>query len=96
MLKHFNDGWEISKKHNKVFPAQKYDVWAIFRNCRLDKPDHLIVHVGTNDLNSEVSSKSIAKLIVDLAMSVKTKSNDVSVSNIVLTTDNPLLKLSRM
>ena len=26
MLKHFNDGWEISKKHNKVFPAQKYDV----------------------------------------------------------------------
>ena len=54
------------------------------------------MHVGTNDLNSEVSSKSIAKLTVDLAMSVKTKSNDVSVSNIVLTTDNPLLKLSRM
>ena len=46
---------------------------------------------GTIDLNSEVSSKSIAKSIVGLAMSLKTESNDVSVSNIVLRTDNPLL-----
>ena len=57
----------------------------------IDEPDHFIVHVGTNDLNSEVSSKSIAESIVDLAMSLKTVSNDVSVSNIVLRTDNPLL-----
>ena len=26
-----------------------------------DGPDHFIVHVGTNDLNSKVPSKSIAK-----------------------------------
>ena len=56
-----------------------------------DKPDHFIMHVGTNDLNSEVSPKSIAESIVDLAMSLKTESDDVSVSNIVLKTDNSLL-----
>ena len=60
-----------------------------------DEPDHFIVNVGTNDLNSEVPSKSIAESIVDLAMSLKTESNDVSVSNIVLRTDNSLLNQKR-
>ena len=55
-----------------------------------DEPDHFIVHVGTNDLNSEVSSKSIAESIVYLTMTLKTESNNVSVSNIVLRTDNSL------
>ena len=53
------------------------------------KPDHFIIHLGTNDLNSKVSSKSIPESIVDLAMSLKT--NDVSVSDIILRTDNSLL-----
>ena len=56
-----------------------------------DEPDHFIVHVRTNDLNSEVSSNSIAESIVDLAMSLKTESNDVSGSNIKLRTDNSFL-----
>ena len=56
-----------------------------------DEPDHFIVHVGTNDLNSEVSSNSIAESIVDLAVSLKTESNDASVSNIKLRTDNSFL-----
>ena len=41
-----------------------------------DGPDHFIIYVETNDLNSEVSSKSIAESVVDLAMSLKTESND--------------------
>ena len=56
-----------------------------------DQPDHFIVHIGTNDLNSKVSSKSIAESIVDLTMSLKTESNDESISNIVLRTGNSLL-----
>ena len=38
-----------------------------------------------------MSSKSIAESIVNLAMSLETESNDVSIFNIVLRTDNPLL-----
>ena len=56
-----------------------------------DEPDHFIIHVGTNNLNIEVLSKSITESIADLAMSLKRESNDVNVSNIVLRTDNPLL-----
>ena len=44
-----------------------------------DEPDHFIVYVGTNDINSEVLSKSIAESIVDLAVSLKAEWNDVSV-----------------
>ena len=39
-----------------------------------------------------MSSKSIAESIIDLPMSLKTESNDVSVSNIIFRTDNPILK----
>ena len=56
-----------------------------------DKPDDYIVHVGTNDLNWDVPSKSIQESIVNLAMFLKTESNDVSAYIIILRTDNPLL-----
>ena len=56
-----------------------------------DQPELSIAHVATNDLSSKVSSK----LIVDIAISLKTESNDASVSNIILITDNPLLSQKR-
>ena len=97
MVKHFN-GWEMSKKiknckvYVRSFPGAKVQCMDDYKKPSVrDKPDHFIIHVGTNDLNSEVSPKSIAESIVDLAMSLKTESNDVSVSNIILRTDNSLL-----
>ena len=97
MVKHLN-GWEMSKKiknckvYVRSFPGAKVQCMEDYKKPSIrDKPDHFIIHVGTNDLNSEVSPKSIAESIVDLAMSLKTESNDVSVSNIILRTDNSLL-----
>ena len=97
MVKHLN-GWEMSKKiknckvYVRSFPGAKVQCMDDYKKPSVrDKPDHFIIHVGTNDLNSEVSPKSIAESIVDLAMSLKTESNDVSVSNIILRTDNSLL-----
>ena len=97
MGEHLN-GWEMSKniKNCKVyvqsFPGAKIQCIDDYKKPSMrDEPDYFIVNVGTNDLNSEVPSKSIAKSIVDLAMSLKKESNDVSVSNIVLRTNNPLL-----
>ena len=97
MVKYLN-GWEMSKeiKNCKVyvrsFHGAKVQCMEDYKKPSIrDEPDHFIVHVGTNDLNSEVSSKSIVESIVDLAMSLKTESNEVSVSNIVLRTGNSLL-----
>ena len=42
-----------------------------------DEPDQFNLHVGTYDLNSELSSESTAELIVKLAMLLKTELNNV-------------------
>ena len=48
-----------------------------------DKPDHIIFHVGTNDIPLDKDAGDIAKSIVDLAMSAKSPTCDVSISNII-------------
>ena len=55
-------------------------------------PNHFILHVGTNDLNSSRTSGVIAKEISDLATLLKNNQHDINVSNIILRTDN--LKLN--
>ena len=53
-----------------------------------ENSDHFILHVCTNDLNMKRSPELIAKSIVDLATMLKGNSHDVSVSNIIVRTDN--------
>ena len=53
-----------------------------------ENPDHFILHVGGNDLNTERSLELITESIVDLATALKGNSRDVSVSNITVCTDN--------
>ena len=79
------------KVYEWSFPGTKVQCMDDYKKLSIrDEPDHFIVHVGTNDLNSEVSSKSIAESIVYLTMTLKTEPNNVSVSNIVLRTENSL------
>ena len=51
-------------------------------------PDYFILQVGTSDLNAERPSELMSKPIVDLATTLKGNSRDVSVSNIIVCTDN--------
>ena len=74
MVKHLN-GWETSKKiknckvHVRSFPTAKAQWTDGYKKPSIrDKPDHFIIHVGTNDLNSQIPSKPIAESIVDIAM----------------------------
>ena len=53
-----------------------------------DKPSHLILHVGTNDLNTSKTAESIATSIVEQAITIKDDHHDVSLSNIVIRRDN--------
>ena len=50
---------------------------------RDDKPDHTILHVGTNDLRTEKTASQIANSIMDLTTSLKNNGNLVIVSGIV-------------
>ena len=96
MIKHLN-GWDMSKKvhkseckvYVKSFPGAKTSCMKDYVKPSLrSTPNHFILHVGTNDLNSNQTSEVIAKEIVDLATSLKNNQHDVSVSNIILRTQN--------
>ena len=79
MLKHLND-WEMSKKKVKsdckIFVKQFSGATT---NCMEDymkpslrkDPNHIILHVGTNDLILDRTSQDIATSIVNLACSIK-------------------------
>ena len=58
-------------------------------------PSHFILHVGTNDLISNQTSEAITKDIADLTTSLKNNQHGVSVSNIILRTDNSKLNVKR-
>ena len=47
-----------------------------------EKPDHIVLHVGTNDLVSGRSPDLIVKSIVDVTSSMKNENHDVTFSNI--------------
>ena len=52
------------------------------------KPDHVILHTGTNDFRSEKTASQIARSITELATSLKDNDNSVIVSGIVPRNDN--------
>ena len=58
-------------------------------------PSHFILHVGTKNVDSNQTSEVIAKEIIDLATSLKNNQHDVSVSKIMLRTDNSKLNAKR-
>ena len=54
-------------------------------------PDNLILHVGADDLSFKTPSMDIAELMINLACRLKNEMNDVSVSAIILRTDDKKL-----
>ena len=96
MIKHTN-GWEIARKlkanckvYAKAFPGAT-------TQCRMDymkssiraKPDHIILHVGTNDLQSNATPSEIAEKTTSLVSEMKSNKCEVSISAIIIRTDKP-------
>ena len=90
-------GWDINKRidnkrkvYERQFSGSKVDSMKDYmKPCiRENNPDHLIFHVGTNDVPSNKRAKSIAESIVSLAKEVKASKADVSISSIVPRNDN--------
>ena len=89
MIKHLN-GWGMSKKVNnpgckiyvKHFSGAKTTCMKdyIQRSLR-NAPNHLILHVATNDLDPDKTDKSIANTKIDLTTSLKNDQHDISISN---------------
>ena len=90
LIQHLKD-YEMSKKVGKCTVFMKSLGGAKVR-CMKDhmkptirkKPDHFILHIGTNNLNSEREPELTSKSIVDLACRMKCNSVDVSISNVIV------------
>ena len=55
---------------------------------RENYPAHVVIHVGTNELDSEGQAEVIAKSIVDVAKSIRTNTRTVNISGIVPRNNN--------
>ena len=94
MVKHV-EGWELSKSTNqkvyvRSFTGAKVKCMKDYvKPCiRENDPDHVIMHVGTNEMNSELPPERIAKSVIDVAKNVKTDTRSVSISGIIPRNDN--------
>ena len=54
---------------------------------RKNNPDHIILHVGTNDIPTSKDPLAIVQSIVDLAKNVMTRDGSVTISGIILRND---------
>ena len=92
-------GWEISKKLQNANVSVRHFSGAKVR-CMKDylkpslreNPDHFVLHVGTNDLDSDRSPDLMAESIVDVVSSLKTDKHDVTISNIITWSDRFMAK----
>ena len=87
-------GWEMSKKLKNANVYVKHYAGTKARSMKdhtkpslRERPDHIVLHVGTNDLVSDRPPDLIAKSIADTASSVKNENHDVTVSNIIARAD---------
>ena len=59
-------------------------------------PEHIILHVDTNGLNTEKTASQVSKSILDLANSLKNETNTIHVSLIVPRNDRLNTKVNEV
>jgi len=88
----FVKGWEIAKAvedRHKVY-VRSFSSSSVRGmkdymkpTLRENDPDHILLHVGTNELSSDKEPELIAKSIIDLGKPIKKKNCGFSVSGII-------------
>ena len=63
---------------------------------RDENQDHIIMHIGTNDLNSQNNPERVAKSIVDLAKGMVSQKKKVTVSGIIPRNDKQNKKAEKV
>ena len=96
MVKHL-EGWKLKNSlgsnHNvyvRSFLGAKVKCMKDYVNpcVRENNPEYVMLHVGTNELNSELTPDRIAKSIIDVVKNIQTNHRTVSISGIVPRNDN--------
>ena len=92
------NSWKTAKRRQanckiyvKTFSEQRLHEGGLYEIVHKKSPDRFILHVDTNDLFSEKCSMKIAKSSIILTCRLKNEIHDVSVSTIILRTDDKIL-----
>ena len=91
------NGYLLTKKlrHKKLIKTRSFSGAKV--SCMYDhvkptirefNPNHIILHVGTNELKSSKTASQISRSVIDLALSLKSEANAVTISLIVPRKDN--------
>ena len=79
---------ENCKVYVKGFSGEKTECMKDYAQPAItENPDHILIHVGTNDLPTRRQPDITAEDIIQLALKLKTNSCYISISNIVMTND---------
>ena len=86
-------GWEISDEQHKVvvksFSGATTKHMETYVKPSLEQsPDSIVLHCGTNDLKKIKEPQQIARNVINLAVSMKSDSNQVLLSGLVPRKDN--------
>ena len=76
-----------------MFPVRVKCTQDYVKPAFRENPHHLIIHTGTTDISRNQRLEQIAKLIVELALSVKRNSCDVTLSDITVRNDGQQQKV---
>ena len=91
MLLRSIDGYELKRESKskdsvfvKCFPGATIEVMHSYSWPSMKKnPSRIVLHCGTNDLQSSDSADDIAKQLMTIACNLKSESNEVIVSGII-------------
>ena len=61
-----------------------------------ENPDHIIIHIGTNDLASNTPAEKVAESIIDLASTLNSDSRSVAISSIIMRNDKHRKKVAQV
>ena len=61
-----------------------------------ENPDHVIIHIGTNDLALNTPAEKVAESIIDLASTLKSDSCSVAISSITVRNDKHRNKVAQV
>ena len=104
MVKKIN-GFYLTKNIKHKYLVKKRPFSSAKTSCMQDNakptireinPEHIILHVGTNDLKSEKTGSQIANSIIELANSLKNETNSIHVSLIDSRNENLNNKVNKV
>ena len=85
------------KVYVKDFPGARVRCMQDYvRPTLRENPDHVIIHIGTNDLASNTPAKKVAESIIDLASTLKSDSCSVAISSITVRNDKHRNKVAQV